>query len=278
MIHRSARREGMDAMSNGDVSLKLANCRPERVDSFLIQGETYDEWFLANKTANRFFILNIGEVVQRINPQHTTYNRSDFDEAERMIDENVDIKWKDQYPFTYEASRTQLYPQVLHSAKRFGIAATLILAMDRTAQNNGLNINVYDYLRIVPAYYFVDGLTADRLAAIEQNHEIMTVDAKLAKFGEDFIDRSFEATCLLKMEQDLNLQLITELSQGGCVTKYIADYIIKFVHDNYPHQLHVGPVRAAGQPSSSYGLGVKNAVDKMRVPRKRKPEELAPLF
>lgn len=268
----------MHIMGNVIASLDRPNRRPERVDSFLFEGETYEEWFLANRTANRFFILNIAEVIRVINPQHTTFDREDFDKAQQMIAERDQVKWKDQYNFEYETSRTQLYPDKIHAAKRFGTAATIILAMEMVASHKGFNINVYDYLRIIPAHYFVDRLTPEKLAALEQFHDLMDADTKLETFGEQFIHKSFEETCLLKINQEFNMNIITELSKGGCVTKFIAEYILSFVNIHYPQPLHVGPVRAAGQQSTSSGLGRKNAVDNMRVPKNRLPSELPPLF
>ena len=244
------------------------NRRPELVTSLLHEWQFHDAWAYANRRAARFYVINLPVVLGNLAAGITKF-AADFDEAERVIAE--DTKWPDEHrSFEYECSHTQIYN--IGEPKSFGRAATIIVAMEIAAARELASLNVYDYLRILPAHYFVDRFDSKRLTDLEAAHEKMRHDEKVRKFGA-LAQKSFEEILLTNIEQSRE-GLIRSLTDGYCVTRYTAEKLMTFVNTNYP-DLDIGPIRSSGQHSLSEGLGLRNAAQGLRVPRTIDPNEFS---
>lgn len=251
------------------------NKRPSSVTSLLCNGGIYPEWYFANKGKNRFYVANLVRVMGLIDLKHTL-TRSSFREAKDVIERETD--WKAQYGFAYGASHTQINPDKRYSAKVFDNAATIIVAMEIAARESGSAVNVYDYLRIMPAQYFIDKLDGERREKLDAYFHSIPLEVRQQKFGlkEAHHARSFEAACLAASDQLDSNGLIKEMSFGSTVTKDVADRVCNFINSNFPHELHVGPVRGSGDPDTfSWKLGCRNAAQSLRV---RVPQVLPPCF
>jgi hypothetical protein len=161
--------------------------------------------------------------------------------------------------------------------KHFGIAATIIVAMEVAAAELKPGLDVYEYLRIIPAQYFVDRLEAARLEKLRTYYAGLSEADRVEKFGEKGRSTSFDAVCLTHLGQTYSDALLDEHSAGFCVTRYVADLLLEFVNKNFPAEYHVGPVYASGEESISTGLGIKNkAARSVRVPKSLPRDKIEP--
>jgi hypothetical protein len=246
-----------------------------QVTSLIFQGQVYDAWYAANRKANRFFVLNIKKVMGDLNLEHTKAGPY-FTAAVEIIDRET--QWKLQYAFEYGCSHTSIYPDKVGTSKTFAHAVTIIVAMDAYARKHRPNYNVYDYLRIIPAQYFVDQLDKDRLDALAKTYDALSLEDKVQKFGEDGA-LSFTDLCLKRIGQTIGKGLLYQMVSGLCVTEFVAQALMSFINSNFPAQLHVGPVLPAGaEEAINQKLGRKNAATELRVPKIRKLEELSPPY
>ena len=251
----------------------VPNQRPERVDTLLYGGEVSSNWYFANRRANRFRIVNIVDVLEKLELDHTTA-RSYFRDANKEIQTNTD--WYNQFKFEYDASHVQIYPDKLLKPKLFGHAATIIVALEFAARDKSPDLNVYDYLRILPIQYFADRLDADRLRNIENYFASLSPANRAERFGADSIDKTFEQTCLAAIEQEYSERLLSQIVAGYTITKYTAEKLVEFLNSACPQNLQIGPVRAAGDDAITEKLGYRNAAPSLHVPRRRAPSDLPP--
>jgi hypothetical protein len=262
----AAGKYGYEADYGGEVSRaaqsqEVVQRRPVAVTSLLVDGRVGQTWFGANRKMNRFFVLNLRQVINLLALSHTLA-RSFFQEAAVVISQQT--TWHEQYSFEYAASVTQIFPKKLAEPKRFGTAATVIVAMEIAAKEIGSGFNVYDHLRILPANSFVDGLDkrwADRADqwSLKERHKPFSEILEISLRGPE---ESFgPAASVLK-----------ELSQGYCVTQWAAIRILEAVNGILPPDLRVGPVYESGEGEpSDWRLGTRNAAPSLRVPRFRNP-------
>jgi hypothetical protein len=244
------------------------NCRPAAVFSLLCEANAADMdsgWYFANKTQNRFFVVNLEHVMGALGIDYTR-TRQYFEKASEVIAKETN--WGSQYYSDYICSHTQLKPTRRHEAKHFGHAVTIIVAMEIAAAEKRINFNVYDTLRILPANYFVDRLDRQRLSALRAHYEAMSDHDRAEKFGTADATKSFDNLCLSRIGQAFSEGLLDEIAEGYCLTKFSADLIVKFITEHFPESLSVGPVRVSGEDSISKGLGTKRAAAKLRVPRR----------
>jgi hypothetical protein len=256
------------------------NRRPEQVSALFFQGEAYNNWALRNWRKRRFYVLNLRHAMEAMRVAHTTLGPA-FNWAPKMISEET--TWGKQYAGDYTCSRTQVYPEEYGKAKHFDKAVAIIVALERYAQENDRSFNVYEYLRIVPAFYFVDRFDAAKLAALEERFAQMSEADRLAAFrpigDKELAGLSFSEICLIHLEQVDQSGLLPEMAAGACVTRYVADALVAFVNAAFPRELHIGPVREAGDDSATnLNLGTGDAAAALRVPRYRDPAELPPIY
>jgi hypothetical protein len=245
------------------------------VTALLLGGEVHSTWNFANRRAIRFYVINLEHVIGRLNLQHTR-SQPYFAQAQKLIADET--QWKLQHPFDYQCSHTQVFPDKIRAPKYFGAAATIIVAIEIAALERQPALNVYDYLRILPATFFADQFDRKRLDELTAFHATMDPEERARKFGAEFADRSFNETSVAKIEQERRLELLGQMAGGACVTKYVADKLTLFVNENYPERLHIGPVRSSGEDAITDGLGGKNAAGHLRVPRSLPRESLPPCF
>lgn len=243
---------------------KTLNRRPGNVADLLIGGELHSTWYHANARSNRFFLVNMQHVLARLGITYTNTQRY-LEQAEAII--ATETEWPRQLPFEYRSSHVQLSPEKLTKPKRFGHAATIIVAVEIMAKERDPRFNVYDLLRILPAQYFVDRFDLAQLNSLKEYYESLSDSEKAGIFGHAAVSHSFERVCLDTMEQPHRNGLLEQLAAGFCVTKYTADKLVEFVENHFPPQLHVGPARSSGEDSIARGLGNKNAAPSLRVPR-----------
>ena len=267
--------------SGGSASLPPVNGRPQNVAKLVMgAGEISPHWFAENRRANRFYVVNLPAVVGQMKLEHTK-SAIYFQKAAETIAQ--DTSWKQQFDFEYKSSHTQIFPRTGNggstpqTAKLFGHAATIIVAMELAAREKRPDLNVYDHLRVLAAHFFVDHFTPERLAALSTYHGKLSTQERVQKFGAEAAEFSFEKTCLAAIEQ-YDGRLLQQLTQKYCVTHHTATKLVEFVNTNYPAELHVGPVRSSGDNAASIGLGTKNAAKDFRAPRNISQSELPPCF
>jgi hypothetical protein len=251
-----------------------ANKRPEDVTRLLYGGETHSEWFPANRRANRFFVINLSSVIGHLDLDHTKAQPY-FSRAQQAIADQTN--WRTQFRFDYQSSHTQIFPGKQRLPKLFGHAATIIVAMEFAAAEIEPGYNVYDYLRILPAQYFVDRFDAAVRERLMQSHNAMNVADRAAKFGAERAERSFDEVCLWKIDQEHSTDLLQQITSGYCVTKYTAEKLAEFINEHYPEPKPF-EIRSAGAEAVSNDLGTKNAAPALRVPRTRPTSELPLCF
>ena len=247
------------------------NVRPERVTSLLTEGSEGPNWYGANRKSNRFYILNVGKVIGDLNIEHTK-TESLF---ERALDEiNTQTEWAKYHPFEFGSSKTQIYPENRHAPKLFARAATIIVALEIASRESPRDLNVYDYLRVIPAQFFADRFNEERLNALKVHFGTFTEQERIDKFGEENKDKPFETLVLEALGQAFSERLLDQMATGFTVTKYVATKLIEFINEHFPHELHIGPLRACGDDVITKGLGRKNAAPQLRVPKLREPKDI----
>lgn len=242
------------------------NRRPDNVTSLMCERDIDGAWFTHALRQNRFFIVNLGIVLSKIGFSGHTLAGPIFKKAEAIIADET--KWSEQFPFGYACHPRHLAIKKRSQAKFFGHAATIIVAMEVAASDLKNPFNVYDFLRILPAQYFVDQFDAHRKAELIASYDAMSPADKVAKFGEEKAGHSFDRLCLSAIEQASSDGLLDEIADGYCITKYTAELLEKFVNENFDRSLRVGPVMSSGADSESRGLGYKSACKALRVPKK----------
>lgn len=259
---------------------RAVNGRPSEVADFFFEGTPYQNWQARNWGKRRFFVLNLQHVIEDMHVRHTNTGPN-FAEATRII--SVETSWNSQYRADYTCAKVQIYPDQRVQAKHFEKAVVMIVAMEVHARSNNFDLNVYDFLRIIPAFYFVDRLNAPRLKALGDHYSTLSEDEISRQFGskEDPAagKRSFEDQCLFALRQVEGSRLLHEMAAGYCVTEYVASRLVQFIEKNFPPELHVGPVRVAGDHQAREpDLGSDDAAPSLRVPRYREPSEISPPY
>ncbi len=241
--------------------------RPTLVTQLLFDEYVSTNWFVANKRMNRFYLLNLGPVLTALNLDHTLA-KPFFIEAAAVIRDETD--WYDQYPFSYESSHTQIYPDKRHKPKDFGHAAAIIVAMERAAAALRPGYDVYASLRILSAEFFVDMFDEKRLLELKKHFADLTVEERIATFGAGADKKTFDQIFLEAIDQPAIRNVHGQLANGYCGTMYVCDKVHAFVNGKFPAELHVGPVLPSGAENAVISeLGRKNAAPDLRVPRTR---------
>jgi hypothetical protein len=259
-------------MSAPSPSSAPSNRRPTEVGALLHEGELFPGWFTVNKKSNRFYLVNLGTVMDALAVEYTKMDAA-LSLARDVIHNDTD--WYSKYPFEYKAATLQLNPRKMYEPKLFGHAVAIIVSLEMDAKAKKIDFNVYDHLRIIAAQYFVDHF--DRVRYEELTHEFASwsITDRIKVFGPFGNSRNFEELCLAHMGQVMSPELTKLMSFGYTSTKYCCEKLVEVV-SKFPRNLHVGPVLSSGQPASSNKLGVRNAANTLRVPREIAPHLLSP--
>jgi hypothetical protein len=250
------------------------NRRPADVRDLMLESTPSDDWYAVSRKHNRFFVTNLGSVIDALGVDHTTSGPY-FTAAEEAI--KTETTWLADSGFTFSSSKTQIYPKDRGKAKLYGHAATIIVAMELYARERRPTFNVYDHLRILPAQYYVDRLDRTRLDALKANYLGLDKSTREEKFGRQ-APPSFAEACIHALGQ-VEEALLDQLVAGHCITRHVAQALVSFVAEGFPDQLHLGPVRFAGEePSDPRSLlGNKSAAPALRVPRRFDISQLPPV-
>lgn len=252
------------------------NRRPDLVATLMVEAELHGGWFLANRNKPRFYVLNLERVLTELAVNYT--NMAPFMEAAKELIEKQ-TSWKSQYGFEFICSKTQLKPDKRYEAKLFDRAATLVVALELFAQANRPEYNVYDFLRIVPATFFVDGFRRRKFAELEAFYAAQPATARVALLGEH-ATADFEASLLRSIDQEKSPKLLQKMTTGHTVTKWVCDELRRVVANSFPAELHLGETLNAGvaevtpPQDDEKALGNQSAAPTLRVPRRREPDEL----
>jgi hypothetical protein len=258
------------AAPTSEIESAGPNQRPENISSLMCQGGVYEGWKFANKSKNRYYIVNLSHVMEALDIDYTRTGPY-LDRAKEII--LTQTAWPAEYTSDYKASFTQLSPKKIHEPKHFGRAAAIVVGMEVAATEKQSAINVYDWLRILPAQYFVDRFDAAKVAELDDCYNSWSEDERQTIFGDAARDRSFTELCLLSIGQEFSNGLLGELVGGCSITRYTADLLVEFTN-KFPQRLHAGPVLGAGEDAVSKILGSKRAAPALNVPKRLAQEKL----
>lgn len=242
-------------MTVGNAASANPSRRPTDPISLLLHQDIGTLWQARNLKANRFSVLNLDVVIGEIGLDHTT-SAPFFQQAKTEI---LASNWRTLRNFEYGCSHTQIYPPVRNEARRFGHAATAVVAMELAAAKRVPGYDVYDKLRILPATYFVDGFDREQY--------------DLAKAA----DPNFEENCLKAIGQEFDKGLVYQHCCGMTITKPVAEGVLKFVKLVLPKST-LGPVLCVGDPKQrSASLATKNRATCLTFDPTLAPQDVPPL-
>lgn len=218
--------------------------RPADPTALLVDRDLGSLWASENLHRNRFIVVNIDVVFHDIQLLHT--KAKDFFSLAKEEIESGD--WKERVNCEYGCSYTQARPDARNASRKFGHAATMIVAMEIAARATMPTYSVYDKLRILPASYYVDGFDKEMLRTLRGEH------------------KDFDRDCLKAIGQEYSRKLLDQHSQGHTLSKYTATKLFSFLVEQCNRQ--VGPVRNSGDPDKQFNdLGRKNTAPELRTPR-----------
>jgi hypothetical protein len=228
-------------------------------------GAAYPDWQAFNWRHRRFYLLNAKRMLGLLRVSHTSSDPY-FGEAMRIIE--AETEWPKDFPADYSTSKTQIYPQRIEEPKLLAKALTTVVALECIARAQDSKINVYDHLRIVPAWYFLDGFDRDLHRNLAHAFEQLSVERKqqLAKKADVRVGADFDEVCLRQVGQTPGSGLLRQLASGYCVTRDVAEGIARFIKSTFAAQWGSGPVRVAGESGSDPILGTKDAAPALRRP------------
>lgn len=250
------------------------NGRPQDVVHLLQEGEIHPTWASANKNKNRFYLLNIDIVIDNLAIDVTRMDKY-FTDASNTIKQKTN--WHQEGNFKFAASHVQINKSKRFLPKYFGSAATIIVALELIASKVKPSYNVYNWLRILQADFFVDRFNAERLQALEKHYKELKDSERTQIFGDEAKKENFEQIILTGIEQGYSSGLLRDLANGSCATRYTSNKLVDFINGRFPKSLEVGPVRLSGDPDRVIDiLGERNTAATLRVPRRHDPAQLTP--
>jgi hypothetical protein len=222
------------------MSDELAGASSERCPSdpvnLLSDKDIFPLWQARNFKANRFSVQNLDLVIGEIGLEHTKSEKF-FKAAETRIEQ---YGWKKVRNFEYKCSHTHIYPKQRSEARRFGHAATSVVALEIAASELVPGYNVYSKLRILPATYFVDLFDRTQLEKARK------------------ADPQFDTNCLRAIGQEFDGKLLDQHSWGLTLTKQVATRLAEYLKSS-KLDVRYGAVRCVGDPDQrSSSLGTKN--------------------
>lgn len=246
------------------------NRRPERVVDLLYQGGVHDGLWAASARKTRYYVLNLKTVISLLGIVPANM-RVHFDECGPLIAAETD--WPNHVPVTFGCNYTHIQRTKVDDPKYFEHAATIIFVLEKYAEKINSPINVYDYLRIIPAHYFIDEFNKDLLDQLNEYYTGLSEERRAEIVGANPADK-FEVACLKELDQPLRSKLIRQMSWGFCVNRYVADHLRLFINQRFPSEFHVGRVLASGQDANLHSAGSKSAAADLVVPRTRATQQL----
>jgi len=239
----------------------------------LYEGGVHGGLWGASARKPRYYVLNLQMVIGELNIVPANM-KPYFELWGPLVSKETD--WANQVPLKFGCNYTHIQNAKAIEPKYFEHAVTIIFVLEKYAEKFRPSFNVYDYLRIIPAHYFIDDFDKQLLDELAAYYAALSEVDRVAKFGANPPD-SFEAACLKALDQPRKKLLIRQMAWGFCVTRYVADHLRLFINQNFPNKFHVGRVLASGQNSNLRSAGSKAAAPDLIVPRHRPTSELVPL-
>jgi len=229
--------------------------RPAQVADLLYGGEPYEDWQAFNWRFNRFYLLNAERVMGLLRLSRTALDPY-MRQANTVIFEQTE--WPSQFRGEYLASKTQLYPDKLFQAKLFDKAVALTVALELAGKATDPSVDVYRYLRIAPAFYYLDDFTRENWERFRRD-----LEARPER------DRPSDIQAVLnkKFEVSQPAELLREMQGGFCVTRDIVEGLMAFSAEFLGDRYRLGALRRVGEGPPVAGLGTKAAAPSLRPPR-----------
>ena len=194
---------------------------PKKVEELISDNIDFekDEWALQGK--NKFYVVGFARMLQK----YRITAKSVFENVRESLHEIEKRDWDEfwKHDWSEGVSRMQVTKAQKQEPMRLPKAVTMIVAaekalklMSESEQDHSIDpAAIYDELRIVPAAFHIDGFTESKLG------EILALDP------------SHKQKMLDKADQ-LNDELLTDMTKGYAVTKKTAEKIREYIINNTP--------------------------------------------
>jgi hypothetical protein len=256
-----------------------ANGRPKDVTRLFHDGGPYIGWAEESGDNKRFFVPNVKTVVTAYTSNGGTKKElvGFFRTATKVI-ARENPGWNVAFPGSYQAGKGWAESYRRKEPRRFTTAATMIVGLELAVKSLKMRINVYDYLRIIPAFYFVDEFDVAKLATIQEAFAAMTPAEKLAKFGADADGKTFFQICYAAFGQTDDGSVVTGLAKGHIATHFVCEELASLINTHFPAPCRVGVVKGAGEDGSDGVLGTKDLANGLKVPAVLPLADLRPCY
>jgi hypothetical protein len=228
-----------------------AHPRPETLNGLFVEGTPYENWRAFNWKQRRFFLKDARLALGLLQVPHTIIDK-EVKIAANIIQEKTE--WSREYIGEFTVSKTQLYPSKIIEPKFVDKAATIIVALSVIAEQCNRNVDIYDIVKIVPAYFFIDGISPAFIRNLEEEWKSngRTIAKELDQEPATSIDSLWAAHL---GEVSSATGLLRDIARGCCITQFLANKLQGFLLA-FGHNLRV---LHAGQDGSEMILGTKAA-------------------
>lgn len=269
--------------SENQQSEPLPNKRPDDVTALFHDGEAYPQWVSRNWEKKRFYVPNVESII--FHYWATAGKKKDakiilneaFQKTPMVIAEE-NPSWLATYPGTYQAGGSWVEKYRLREARSFPIAAGLIVGLELAFKEIGAAVNVYDLLRIVPGFYYVDHFDQTKLDRILNAFANLSPDDVQRKFGPGAVGKSFYEICYGIFGQGSDGSVLKALANGSLATRFVCQSLKDLVNAQFDVECHLGDLKCAGQDGSNEVLGTKDTSPNLRVISQIARDELKPCF
>lgn len=257
----------------------VPNRRPDDVTALFHDGESYPQWVSRNWDKKRFYVPNVESIIFQF--WATAGKKKDakiilneaFQKTPLIIAEE-NPGWLATYPGTYQAGGSWVEKYRLREARSFPIAAGLIVGLELAFKQIGSAVNVYDLLRIVPAFYYVDHFDQTKLDRILGAFSRLSPEDIQRKFGASAAGKSFYEICYGIFGQGSDGSVLRDLANGSLATRFVCKSLKDLVNAQFDPECHLGDIKCAGQDGSNEVLGTRDTAANLRVTAQIARDEL----
>ena len=247
----------MSEKKSAKVPSNMKSKRPSDPFSLLMDGGDLPEIGRHGLKKPRYFIINLSYVIGEIGLQATASStKKYFQEAQSIICNKTTWGESVESKDIYFCAIKQINEVNRDEAKLLDKCLTIIVALELAAAELKPDFDVYRYLRILPAIYYIDGFDASKLNELE-NYYDTHANLQIISGGSTL---PFRRACSLSVGHGRSPELIDELVlQNRTATLDVCEGIVGFVQGRFPAALHIGPVCAFVERGHSKKLGRKRA-------------------
>ena len=228
------------------------NRRPRLPSSLLHDSPAYLEWAFRNSGKSRCYLTNLPTVLSayRSVVGDLSSLRPYMAQASEVIAREQGA-WRGDYPSKYPPpSAIHMNSYRVADAKKFDLCATIIVGLELACVDRGVPVNVYDLVRIVAAFYFIDLFDLAKLDQIKAAYAAMPADERRQKFGGDMVEATFERLCYSRLMQH---QIVIErMAEGQLATWSVCEGLVRLAQEIDPG-CHLGSVLGVGQNMATHG-------------------------